>query len=63
MSEPLDARFARIRAFYRRHEAGILANLDDWYGDPYLWDSEGRIDLTPIEWRFCTTYVLPILKG
>ena len=49
MSESLDARFTRIRAFYRRHEAGILANRDDWYDDPYLWNSEGRIELTPIE--------------
>jgi hypothetical protein len=49
VSESLDARFARIRAFYRRHEAGILASQDDWYDDPYLWDSEGGIKLTPIE--------------
>lgn len=50
----LNERFARIRAFYRKHEAEIVASPDDWFDDAYSWDHECGIRLTPIEsalWR------------
>lgn len=40
-----------IRAFYAKHGAAIKrCGRSEWaYGDAYLWDHEGGIDLTPIE--------------
>lgn len=57
MSGDLRARFSRIRAFYKAHEAAILANGNEWFGiesdelfgDAYGWEHAGRISLTPIE--------------
>jgi hypothetical protein len=45
----LRARFNRVRAHYRKHEAAITASRDEWAIDPYAWDHEAGIVLTPIE--------------
>ena len=46
----LRERFARIRAFYRARHDEIMADGQDWPdGEAYLWEHEGRIQLTPIE--------------
>jgi hypothetical protein len=47
--ETLSQRFERIRAFYRRYERAILADGREWGMDPYAWDHEAFIRLTPIE--------------
>lgn len=45
--------WARIRRYYRRHEDAILAaGLNAWALDPYQWDFEGGIRLSPIERMF-----------
>ena len=49
MKVELNARFARIRAYYAKHMAAIMANGCEWFGDAYQWDHEGGIRLTPIE--------------
>lgn len=50
MSQDIAERFAAIRAFYRRHARAIEADGNEWFGDPYAWDCEAGIKLTPIEW-------------
>lgn len=42
--------WARIRAFYRDYHADIMrAPTNEWAMDPYAWDGEDMIFLTPIE--------------
>jgi hypothetical protein len=42
-----------IRRYYRRHEAAILrAGANAWGLDPYQWEFEAGISLTPIERMF-----------
>lgn len=46
----MSTRWAAIRAFYRRHADAIMsAGPADWGIDPYAWDHEAGIVLTPIE--------------
>lgn len=45
----LQRRFMAIRNFYQRHHAEVMAAVDVWHIDPYAWDHEGGIRLTPIE--------------
>lgn len=49
MSGDLRARFARVRAYYRRHHDEIMASAEDWFDDAYSWGHEAEIHLTPIE--------------
>lgn len=49
MSPELAARFAGIRSYYAKHHEAMMASGREWFGDPYQWDFEAGIRLTPIE--------------
>lgn len=43
----------RVRRYYRRHGQSILdAGANSWGLDPYQWEFEAKIELTPIERMF-----------
>lgn len=47
------SQFDRIKAYYRTYEREILdAGANGWGLDPYQWDFEAHIKLTPIEDQF-----------
>lgn len=46
---PVRQRFARIQAHYAKHASAIEGRRSEWAIDPYAWDHDAGIVLTPIE--------------
>ena len=38
-----------IKAFYRSHEAKIMQSANEWGVDPYSWEEDAGVTMTPIE--------------
>ncbi len=38
-----------VRAYYGRHRAAVMARSDEWGVEPYSWEREAAVRLTPIE--------------
>lgn len=45
----MQANWQRIRAHYEAHAASIMTSRSEWGVDPYAWEHEGGICMTPIE--------------
>lgn len=45
----MQANWQRIRAHYEANEAEIMKSRSEWGVDPYAWEHEGGIRMTPIE--------------
>lgn len=46
----LHEHFERVKAFYAEVDHLIKRRSDEWMIDPYAWEFDGGIRLTPIEW-------------
>lgn len=42
-------KWQRIRAFYLAHHDAIMQSANEWGVDPYSWEEDAGVELTPIE--------------